>query len=456
MDFKKIKSIYFIGISGAGMSGLARVAAIHGKKISGSDMQEYGTVKKLREDGIEVLIPQVAENVPLDYDLYVYSAAVGENNPERKVLADKGLADKSMTYFTAVGEFMKVYKNRIAISGTHGKTTTTSMLGLVLQQAGLDPTAIVGSRVKAWKSNVRVGKDVDYFIIEACEYKAHMLELHPTAIILTNIEEDHLDYYRDLDHINMTFQKYINMLPSDGVLIRNADDSECREIGFDGTTVSYGIEEDADVMAVDIEKKEREQTFVVDGDKYSIIVPGDFNIYNALSVIAYAKHIGISVSDIQKGLKKFTGTWRRFEICGDYRESVVISDYAHHPTAVTGLLKAAKEWFPGRRILLVFQPHQHNRTKKLFDKFVSAFDDSDLTIIQEIFDVAGREEDEDQAVTSQDLVEEVEKRGKLVLYSADNEKTKLLLAEHVEKDDVIIIAGAGDIYMVAEEICSKE
>lgn len=456
MNFQELNSIYFLGIGGAGVSGLARMAARHGKTVQGSDASESAITRALSAEGIMVHTTQSADHIPLDYDLYVYSDAVTEDNPERRMLKQHHLDSKEMSYFQALGEFMKAYHHRIAVSGTHGKTTTTAMLSLVLEAAQLDPTAIVGSTVKAWNSNVRVGQDREYFVVEACEYREHMCLLHPTAIILTNIEEDHLDYYRDIDHISMAFQKYINALPSDGVLIRNADDSESRDIGFDGATVSYGIVEPADVMATQIEKSGQHQTFTINGHTYTINVPGDFNIYNALAVIAYALYIDIAPDTIQRGLTKFSGTWRRFEHVGSYKNAVVISDYAHHPTAVNGIIKATREWYPKRRVVMVYQPHQHNRTKHLFAGFVESLAQADLIIVQEIFDVAGREAIEDQSVSSRDLATEIEQHGKLALYSPNKEKTKQLLAEHVEADDVVLVVGAGDIYTVAEDICSKD
>ncbi len=456
MNFDKVRSIYFIGIGGAGVSGLARIAKQHGKQVMGSDGSDSAVVQALRQEGITVHIPQAAAHVPLDYDLYIYSDAVQPTNPERAKLITHKLESRTMSYFRAVGEMMSVYHRRIAVSGTHGKTTTTAMLTLVLTEAGYDPTAIVGSVIKALGSNVRVGKDQENFVVEACEYRAHMLELHPTTIIITNIEEDHLDYYRDLDHIQMTFQRYLDLLPAGGMFVRNADDSESQELGFEGTTVSFGIHAPADYLAKDITKSGQQQSFTVDGFRYTIYVPGDFNIYNALAVIAYARHLAIDPKMIQAGLNTFTGTWRRFELVGQYRAADIISDYAHHPTAITSTLKAAREWYPGRRIVIVFQPHQHNRTRHLFPGFVEAFDQADLVVMQEIYDVAGREEAQDQTVSSHDLVKAVEQRGKMVLYSKDNKQTLQLLAEHVEANDVVLIVGAGDVYQVAEQLCSNK
>lgn len=459
MKFQDITSIYCIGIGGAGLSGLARLAHAHGKTVAGSDLHTSTTVQDLIAEGITVHVPQSAKNVPLDYDWYVYSSAVPADHPERKVLTDHGFEDRIMNYFQAVGKVMQLFEERIAVSGTHGKTTTTAMLATVLIEAKFDPTAIVGSTIKNIQSNVRVGKSLQYCVVEACEYQGHMLELHPSAIILTNIEADHLDYYQDLEHIVATFQKYINQLPSTGVLVKNTDDSECKDLGFDGTLVTYGIEQPADIMATNIEKHGQQQTFTVKGFQYTLAIPGDFNVYNALAVIAYALHLGIAPEVIQRGLKKFKGTARRFERIGTYKGAQVISDYAHHPTALRSVIKATREAYPQKRVVIVFQPHQHNRTEKLFNDFVVALHDADLIIVEKIYDVAGREANQKfntpSSISSENIVQNIESTGKLALYADSHDKTKQLLAEHVESSDVVLIVGAGDINILATELCSQ-
>ncbi|MFH1781666.1 MAG: UDP-N-acetylmuramate--L-alanine ligase [Patescibacteria group bacterium] len=456
MKSEDLKKIYFIGIGGIGISGLARLYHGMGKEIAGSDMVQSELTDELIKEGIKVNLTQDGKKLPKDFDLYVYSDAVPEDNPERKKVKELGLKEKEMSYFEAAAELMKEYEYSIAVSGTHGKTTTSAMLAQVMIRADLDPTVIIGSQIKQWGSNARLGKNKKFFIIEACEHKEHMMRLSPKVIILTNIEEDHLDYYRDLEHIEMTFQNYINNLPKDGVLIKNEDDSESKNLGFDGQIITYGIEEKANVVAKAIKVKDQVQLFKVGKTEFKLQVPGKYNIYNALSVIALAKELGIEEEFIQQALAEFNGTWRRFEILGKYKGAEIISDYAHHPTAVAGLIKAAKEFNPKKRIFIVFQPHQHSRTKKLFKKFIECFDGADFIVIQEIWDVLGREESADQDVSSQDLVKEIEKRGKYVFYSPDAEKTKQLLDEHLENDNILIIAGAGDIYLLAENLCSKQ
>lgn len=446
--------IYCLGIGGAGVSALARLLKAQGHSVSGSDVAESAVTRALRQEGILVTVPQATANVPLDADRYIYSDAIPDTNPERATIQQGGLATKEVTYFQALGQFMQPFPQRIAVSGTHGKTTTTAMLTLVLAEAGLDPTALIGSTVKALGSNIRYGKTAEYFAVEACEHNAHMLELCPNVIVLTNIEPDHLDYYRDLEHIQATFQKYISTLPADGSFIQNLDDPGSAMMHYSGRVITYGINHHAQFQAKDIVKGRQRQTFQVNGVTYTLNVPGDFNIANALAVIAYATSIGVDSSAIQTGLAKFTGTWRRFDLIGTYHEVPVISDYAHHPTAITHLIKAARERYPQRRVVLAFQPHQHNRTKNLFQEFIPALATADLGIIQEIFDVAGREAAQDQTVSSRDLVAAIQKTNTNVYYSLNHTQTKQLLAEHIQPSDVVLIAGAGDIYTIAEDLCS--
>lgn len=455
MDLTKIKKIYFVGIGGTGISGLAKLFKWQGLEVSGSDMSPSELTEDLIADKITVIIGQKAENVPQDADLYVYSDAVPENNVERAKIKALGKKDQELSYFQAAAEFMKGYETCIAVSGTHGKTTTTAMLASVFVKAGLDPTVIVGSKIKNLGSNARLGKDKKYFIIEACEHKEHMMLLFPNIIILTNIEEDHLDYYRDLEHIQITFQNYINKLPEHGILVKNNDDSESKELGFDGKVISYGISSKAHYMAKNITKENQLQKFSVDKGRYTLQIPGDFNIYNALSVIALCKHLNIDEKVIEKALAEFSGSWRRFEKVGTFKGATVISDYAHHPTAVLGIIRAAREYYPDKRIVILFQPHQHNRTKKLFEKFASCFREADFILIHKIFDVPGREESVDQDVSSQDLVKAIERTGKYVFYSDTLEKARALLSEHLEKDDILLVVGAGDIYKIAIDLCSK-
>lgn len=441
--------VYCSGIGGAGVSALAKILHGLGKQVMGSDAAENNMTQDLHSLGIQIFVPQDALHIPDNCDLFIYSDAVPQDHPERLAAKQRNLP--SFSYFEALGLFFEQYKTRIAISGTHGKTTTSAMVALTLIEAGMDPTVVVGSKITQLNSNARLGKS-DIMVVEACEHQAHMLQLKPTHIIVTNIEEDHLDYYHDLDHIVMTFQRYINSLGSEGVFIKNNDDSESAELGFDGKIVTFAIDDEADVRAQHIESSRGKQTFQVGGKDFSLRLPGSFNVSNACAVIALARTLGISDDITSKSLAGYTGTWRRFELKGEYRKALVISDYAHHPTAIHSTLKAAKEFYPDRRVVVVFQPHQRNRTQKLFKQFTTAFAPADLIIITEIFDVLGREKPGEVKVSGQDLAKAVERQGKYCLFAPSLEKARELIDEFIEKDDVLLVMGAGDIYTLADKL----
>lgn len=442
--------VYCSGIGGAGVSALARLLKLQGKIVLGSDAGDNMMTADLRKEGLTVFVPQAAEHIPASCDLFIYSDAVPTDHPERVVAKDRGIP--SFSYFEALGLFFEQYKVRVAISGTHGKTTTSAMVALTLIEAGLDPTVVVGSKITQLNSNARLGKS-DIMVVEACEHQAHMLQLKPTHIIVTNIEEDHLDYYNDLDHIVMTFQRYINSLGSEGVFIKNNDDSESAELGHDGKIVTFGIDSVADVKVSKIETAAGKQHFWVGNQEFTLRIPGAFNVANACATIALTRELGVADEVIAKALAVYSGTWRRFELKGEFRKkALVISDYAHHPTAITSTLKAAKEFYPNKRLVVVFQPHQRNRTEKLFEKFKLAFGPADLVIITEIFDVMGREQALNPAASGQALARAVEGQGKYCLYAQDLNKARQLIEEFIEKDDVLLIMGAGDIYKLADEL----
>ena len=456
MKLNKVKKVHFTGIGGIGVSAIARIMLKQGIIVTGSDLNSSMVTDDLIKQGAKITLEQVADNIGKDIDLVVYSPAVPEDNPERVAAEKLGIIQKS--YPEILGELMADKKHGIAVSGTNGKTTTTAILGLILEQAKLDPTVIVGSNVKCWEGNARLGQS-EYMVAEGCEWQAHMLHMNPWAIVLTNIEEDHLDYFRDLDHIIDTFQKYINKLPKDGVLVINNDDQVSREIlkKTSCKIITYGINHEAEVMAKNIKIKQGEQQFdlVAQGKdlaRITLQVPGVFNIANCLAAAAVALHLGVNKNVIQEAIGQFQGTWRRFERVGEVNGVPIISDYAHHPTAIKGTLTAAKEFYPEKRIFTVFQPHQHNRTKRLFKQFIESFDQADLLIISEIFDVTGREADHDQDISSQDLVEEIKKKNKQVWYAKDLDETKKLILDMIKPGDLLLILGAGDVYKVTEQL----
>ena len=399
--FDKVKKLHIVGASGIGVSALAEILRQKGAAVSGSDIETTG---------------HKPENVPADTELLIYSNAVAEDNPERERARE--LRIKEMSYPEALGEFISD-KKVIAVAGTNGKTTTTAMIGWIMEKAGYDPTVIVGSKVLAWDSNAQLGKS-EWVVIEADEYKRAFLNYRPDIAVITNIALDHLDYYKDLDDIKKAFSEFRSNLKPGGVLIEN--------------------------------------TVVEPSENLNLQVPGRFNRENAAAAAAAAKALGISEDKIRSGLASFTGTWRRFERVGKLDKAEIISDYAHHPDGVRVTLEAAAAAYKSKKILAVFQPHQHNRTKKLFKEFVSAFCGADYVndfVISEIFDVAGREENKDQDVSSKDLVREIQKSGKNVSYASDLADCEKQIRDRVHDFDAIIIMGAGDIYKVADDLVEK-
>lgn len=457
-QFQQFQCLYFIGIGGIGMSGLAQLLNAEEKHVSGEDATMSHVTDMLTTKGIAVTIGDRGEELT-DADCVIFSGAIPQDHPAR--LAAEQLHLPQLSYFEALGFYAEQFEQVIAVSGTHGKTTTTALVANLLVDAGFDPTALVGSLVREFgDTNARVGSaDKQYFVVEACEHEAHMLELRPTTIIVNNIEADHLDYYRDLDHIIETFQEFVDLLPSseNARLIVNADDSRARKLKTTVARTTYGIEQVADLQALDIGHEAGRQFFTVDNAAYTLHIPGEFNVSNSLAAIAVGKHLGISQTLIAESLATFHGTWRRFERLGEFHGAIVISDYAHHPTAVQGTIRAAKEFFPGKRIVAVFQPHQRARTKELFDEFTRAFVEADVVILQEVYDVTGREEAEYADVSSQHLVDALyDIQGQEVFFSPDATATHAFVSDLTEPQDVILLMGAGDIYRLAEDLAQKE
>jgi UDP-N-acetylmuramate--alanine ligase len=478
MNLEKIKKVHFIGIGGIGVSAVAKMVLNAGKETTGSDLVASEITDDLKRRGAKIFIGHKKENLEKDIDLLIYSSAVPENNPERKRAKELGIRQFSYPQF--LGQLSKNYFT-IAISGTHGKTTTTALIGLILEKAGFDPTVVVGSKINDFQEgNFRFGKS-RYLVVEACEWQANMLNLWPQIIVLTNLEADHLDYYKDIDDIILHFQKYIDKLPKQGKIILNVDDENLlKKLLARRKVVSYGIKKPADVMVKNIETGHGFQKIdlIADSEVYNfqfeikglkLKIPGIFNIYNCLAATTCALSLGVEPEIIKEVLENYSGCWRRFEIHdleikkeevsrkGDGGRGVgvklkIISDYAHHPTAIKNTIRAAKEFFPKRRIFVVFQPHHHHRTKVLFDDFVNSFDEADLTIISEIYNVAGREKKVDQDITSKNLVKEISKRKKKVFYAKDLNETKRLILKNLKKNDVLLIMGAGDIYKIVNDL----
>ncbi len=452
MSDRPSNKAHFIGVGGIGVSAILRLFAKNGVSISGSDMvlpPEGSLPEGEYHEGHR------QENVPDDADMVVYSPAVQEGNPER--IKARRIGAKELSYPEALALVTRDH-DTIAISGTHGKSTTTALAGKLFEAAGLSPSVIVGAEVPDWKErNLRIG-DSDIFIVEACEYRRNMLNLTPQTIVITNIELDHPDYYRDLADVKSAFREYVGKLRQEDLLIANGDDANVREIanGFDGIIVRYGIGPGLDLSAIDVEEDAMGQTFslVWKGTsigRFKTSLPGLYNLYNILAATAALLSYSGGVEAIQPVLDRFVGVGRRFEAIGHLGEATVISDYAHHPTALRAVVGAARGRYKDKRILTVFRPHHRERTIKLFDQFALVLAGIPETILIEIYDVAGREEV--ASVSSNDLIRAAKERGNdAIEYARDLAEAEAMIREHAENFDVILVIGAGDAGDLAKRL----
>ncbi|MEK7102552.1 MAG: Mur ligase family protein [Patescibacteria group bacterium] len=441
MDLFKLKKIYCIGIGGIGVSAVARWARHNDIAVSGSDIVASDLTRALEAEGIGVIIGHAPENVPDDADLAVYTPAVEKDHIERKAAKKKKIPQLSYPEFLGA---LSEKKFTIAVTGTHGKSTTTALIGLMLQEAGFDPTVFVGSLVPQLEhGNVRVGHS-NFLVVEACEHQGNMRHIKPNIAVVTYIEPDHLDFYKDLKHEIKVYQEFVDELPKDGVLIRSAEDPGCQQLKWKGKTYTFGKTQ----------------------EKITVGVPGEFNVRNVLAASIAASQVGVPEPVWRRVAAEFRGIWRRFEKVGEYKGATIYSDYGHHPTAIRETMKMVRELYPKRRVMLVYQPHQHNRTKNLFNEFVDALAVApvDVLVLNEIYDVAGREEGRDHDVTSKKLADEIrrhcEESGKagrrsnpvVIEYTATLDDAESWLRAHIKKDDVVVIMGAGDIDAVARKL----
>ena len=454
-----IKKVYFSGIGGIGVSALAKMMLSMHKKVFGSDIARSEITDKLQKQGATIVFKQVPENITKDIDLFIYSPAEDSNHPERKQA--KKLKIKQYSYSEFLGLISKDY-NTISICGTHGKSTTTALTGWLLEAGHIDPMVIVGSKMKFWDDNFRMGFS-DVFVVESCEWRAHMLEITPDTILINNLELDHPDYYKNIQHLISVFQKYVNKLNKNQLLIINKDDKNLKHIKTKSKLITFGIKNlKSDIIAqnIKINTYKHNQTFDVwaFGKKFGsfeIELLGLINVYNTLAAISVAITWGVNSQDIKTALKKFPGIWRRLEKLGKYKGAIIFSDYGHHPTAIKATLQAIKTFYPGHRIILAFQPHEHTRTKVLFKNFVKCFDDADVLLLEEIYTVSGREHKKEiQSISSLDLVNAIKKRNKQiqVMYVKDNDVMLNNLNQVIRSGDIVLIMGAGNIYNIISKL----
>ena len=453
INFNQPIHIHFIGIGGISMSGLAEILLKEGFVISGSDTKESALTEHLEKLGARIFYGQKASNIIEGIDLAVYTAAIHEDNEEFAEARRQGIPMLSRAEL--LGQLMKNYDVPVAISGTHGKTTTTSMLSHILLAAKKDPTISVGGILKAIGGNIRVGSS-ELFVTEACEYTNSFLHFFPKIAVILNIDADHLDFFKDLDDIRHSFRRFAQLLPADGTLIINKEIEHLEEItdGLSCRVVTFGLDSSADYYADQISHDETGNAafHVVSHGKdtglVELSVKGDHNICNALSVIAVADLLDISRDDVCSGLQSFTGTDRRFEHKGDWNGVTVIDDYAHHPTEIKATLKAA-DVYPHREIWCVFQPHTYTRTKALFPEFVEALSHTDHVVLADIY--AARETDT-LGISSQMLAEELKKKGCDAYYLPSFEAIEDFLKTHCQKGDVLITMGAGNVVNIGEAL----
>ncbi len=442
--------VHFVGIGGISMSGLAEILLHKGYTVTGSDLKDSHIINRLKDKGARIFIGHQPSNIQ-GADMVVHTAAVKEDNPEIREAKNNNIP--IMDRATLLGQIMETFPYSIGVSGCHGKTTTTSMLSVIMDHAKLDPTILVGGEVDAIGGNVRTGSS-PYFITEACEYVESFLHFKPYIAIILNIDSDHLDYYRDIEHIYQAFLKFARLVPDHGYVIGCSDDPLVAKLmgEISCNTVSFSIENEGYWKAYDIDYNiNGTTTFRVSrGDEHigEIVLgtAGKHNVYNSLAALAAAHVLSIPFDISRDALINFKGTHRRLEFKGKLGDVTILDDYAHHPTEIKATLEAVKN-YPHNRIWCVFQPHTYTRTHKLFEDFVHAFEKADRVIITDIY--AAREKDTG-LIHSRDLVKSISQTGQICTYMETFEQVADYLRKNTSPGDIVITMGAGDIYKVGD------
>ena len=452
--YGKIRKIHFIGIGGIGMSGIAEVLLNLGYYISGSDLRASDITQRLGAMGAEIYLGHAAGNLR-DVDVVVTSSAVKSDNPEvaealRRLIPVIPRAEM-------LAELMRM-KYGIAVAGTHGKTTTTSMVATVLCHGDLDPTAVIGGRLDAFGSNAKLGQG-KFLVAEADESDGSFLKLSPTIAIVTNIDADHLDYYRDLDEIKETFVEFINKIPFYGRAILCLDDKNIQSIipQVRKRFTTYGFSAQADFQASEVEHHALQTSFAVDYcgqrlGRISFQMPGDHNVLNALAATAAAMELGLNFETVADGFKNFGGVQRRFQIKDEVAGVMIVDDYGHHPAEIKATLNAARKGWE-RRIITIFQPHRYSRTAALFDDFTTAFYETDQLIVMDIY-AAG--EEPIAGISAESLSAQISGHGhKGVHYFAERDKVIEYLLANAQAGDIVITMGAGNVWQIGEEFAKR-
>ena len=453
LDYNHPVHVHFIGIGGISMSGLAEILLDRGYTISGSDMKKSDLTDHLESIGAKVRIGQKAENITEDIDLVVYTAAIHETNEEFSAARSAGIP--MMSRAALLGQIMANYPRSIGVSGTHGKTTTTSMLTHILLQAGTDPTVSVGGMLDRIGGNIRVGAS-DLFLTEACEYTNSFLEFHPLYSIILNVEEDHMDFFKDIDDIICSFHQFASQTVPGGKVIANGDMVHLKEVteNLERPVITFGLNPENNYRARDISYDDLGNasfTLVKDGvdsGRFSLSVKGQHNVLNALAAIACALDIGLSEEEISKGLLSFGGTHRRFEYKGKLGQATVIDDYAHHPTEIRATISTARE-VDHNELWVIFQPHTYTRTLAFLPDFADALAGADHVILADIY--AAREPDPG-TISSRDILDLLLEKGTDAFYFPGFKEIEDFIRSKAGAGDLIITMGAGNVVEIGENL----
>ncbi|MCL6415910.1 UDP-N-acetylmuramate--L-alanine ligase [Aestuariirhabdus sp. Z084] len=461
-EMRRIRQIHFVGIGGVGMCGIAEVLLNQGYEISGSDIRQSAVTARLSELGMSILIGHDEKNIE-GADVVVTSSAVADENPE--VVAAQAQRIPVVPRAAMLAELMR-YRHGIAVAGTHGKTTTTSLIASVLAQGGLDPTFVIGGRLNSAGTNAQLGGS-RYLVAEADESDASFLHLQPMVAVVTNIEADHMSTYDgDFGKLKHTFIEFLHNLPFYGLAVVCVDDPVVREILSEvkRPVITYGIDEEADIRATNISQDGLLTRFTVtrkstrESFDACLHMPGHHNVLNALATIAIALDEGISIEDIGKGLEGFAGVGRRFQVLGNFErqrgEIMLVDDYGHHPSEVAATIRAIRNGWPEKRLVMVYQPHRYSRTRDLYDDFVEVLSDVDVLLLMDIYPAG---EEPIAGSDGRSLCRSIRQRGKIdPIFVQRGASVEEVLKSLLEDDDLLITQGAGDIGGLALELSKSQ
>ncbi len=452
--FGKIQHIHFVGIGGSGMSGIAEVLLTLGYKVSGSDLQESDTVRRIRSLGGTVFIGHEAANIG-SAQVVVISSAVSPTNPE--VVAAKGKVVPVIPRAEMLAELMRL-KYGVAIAGAHGKTTTTSLVAHVLAEGGLDPTIVIGGKVNALGSHARLGRG-ELLVAEADESDGSFLKLSPAVVVVTNVDREHLDHYKTMERLCEAFVEFINKIPFYGLAVLCADDPNLRALlpRVSKRFQTYGLREGADLVGTDIQVRVGAAEFsaCLRGEplgRFRVAMPGVHNVQNALAALAVGQELGVPLPRIREALENFTGVERRFQVVGEKGGITVVDDYGHHPTEIKATLAAAKDGWR-RRLVVLFQPHRYTRTRDLLEEFASAFTQADYLFLTDIYPAG---EEPIPGVTGERLAEAIKGAGRpQLMFVPRKDRLVEAVMPHLKSGDMVVTMGAGDIWKVGRALLER-